>query len=372
MPMIGLPTRRVGSTRTRATATAKPRVNDMRRPSDRRRLGRAVGGVAAGVVILALALIGCVHGPVAADPALPLKAVTTVTLPGAASRFDYESLDPKTNRLFLAHLAASEVVVFDVKRNRVVATIPDVDHVHGVLAVPQLGRVFATATGMNEVAVIDERTLKVLERVPAGTYPDGMAYAAPDKKLYVSDEHGDTDTVLDTNANKRIATIALGGDVGNTAYDAKSHRIYVNVQTRGDLVAIDPSTDTVVARYPLSGCAGNHGLYLDEAHRKAYIACEDNAKLVVFDLTSLKQTQTIAIGADPDVLAYDRGLALLYVAAESGTVSVLSASSDGLRKIGEAFLAKNAHIVAVDQRTHRVYFPVLGDTGPKMIVMQPN
>jgi len=316
--------------------------------------------------------LGCSHARVAAaDSTLPLKTVATVALPGAASRFDYESLDPKTDLLFLAHLAASEVVVFNVKTNRVVATIPDVDHVHGALAVPQLGRVFATATGTNEVAVIDERTLKVIARIPGGTYPDGMAYDDADQKLYVSDEHGNTDTVIDTKANARIATIPLGGDVGNTQYDAATHRVYVNVQTRRDLVAIDPTKDAVVARYPLTGCESNHGLYLDQAHRKAYVACEDNAKLVVFDLASLKQTQTLDIGKDPDVLAYDERSATLYVAAESGIVSIFSARSQGLQNVGQAFLANNAHVVAVDQRTHCVYFPVLDETGPKMIVMQP-
>jgi len=321
--------------------------------------------------VVVAAALGCGHDRVAAaDVALPLKTVAMVPLPGSASRFDYESLDPRTNLLFLAHLAASEVVVFNVKTNRVVATIPDIDHVHGVLAVSQLGRVFATATGTGDVVAIDERTLKITARIPGGTYPDGMAYDAADRKLYVSDEHGDTDTVIDTKANARIATLPLGGDVGNTQYDAVTHRVYVNVQTRGELVAIDPAKDAIVARYTLSGCGSNHGLSLDASHRKAYIACEANAKLVVFDLVSLKQTQRIDIGADPDVLAYDEGRSLLYVATESGTVSVLVAGVS-LHKIGEAFLAKNAHIVAVDQRTHRVYFPVLADSGPRMLVMEP-
>jgi len=321
--------------------------------------------------VVAAAAIGCGHDRVAnVAPALPLRTVATVPLPGSASRFDYESLDPRTNLLFLAHLAASEMVVFNVKTNRVVATIPDIDHVHGVLAVSQLGRVFATATGTSDVVVIDERTLKITARIPGGTYPDGMAYDAADQKLYVSDEHGATDTVIDTKANARIATIPLGGDVGNTQYDAATHRVYVNVQTRGELVAIDPAKDAIVARYTLSGCGSNHGLSLDASHRKAYIACEANAQLVVFDLVSLKQTQIIDIGADPDVLAYDDERSLLYVATESGTVSVLVAGAS-LHKIGEAFLAKNAHIVAVDQRTHRVYFPVLADSGPRMLVMEP-
>lgn len=319
--------------------------------------------------VLASLAVSPVMAP--ADSSLPLTAVATVPLPGAATRFDYESLDPKTKRLFIAHLAASEVVVFDVTTNRVVGTIPDVDHVHGVLAVPELGRIYATATGSDEVAVIDAHTLKVIARVPGGTYPDGMAYDPDDRKLYVSDEHGDTDTVIDTTSNKQIATIQLGGDVGNTQYDARSHRIYVNVQTTGELVAIDPSKDTVVARYPVPGCKSNHGLQLDDEHRRGYIACEDNAVLVVFDLNGFKAGQSVPIGDGPDVLAYDQKRAVLYVATESGTVSMLAASAGGLKSIGAGFLDKNAHIVAVDQRSHRVYFPVLGDSGPNMLVMQP-
>jgi YVTN family beta-propeller protein len=302
---------------------------------------------------------------------LPLTQIARVSLPGAASRFDYESLDAKTGLLFIAHLAASEVVVYDINANRVVKTIPRIDQVHGVLAVAELGRVYATATGSNEVAVIDVRTLKVLTRVPAGNYPDGMAFDPIDHKLYVSDEHGDSDTVIDTRTNRRVATIALGGDVGNTQYDTRSHRVYVNVQTTGELVSIDPAKDAVVARYPVPGCKSNHGLQLDSEHRCAYIACEENAKLVVFDLNALRATQSLSIGVDPDVLAYDRKRAILYVAAESGTVSMFVARANILNKIGEAYLDKNAHIVAVDQRTSRVYFPVLGDGGPKMLVMQP-
>lgn len=306
-----------------------------------------------------------------ADSGLPLTVVATVPLPGAATRFDYESLDPKTGRLFLAHLAASEVVVFDVKTNRVVGTIRDVDHVHGVLAVPELGRIYATATGINEVAVIDAHSLKVIARVPAGTYPDGMAYDSHDRKLYVSDEQGDTDTVIDTTSNKRIATITLGGDVGNTQYDARSHRVYVNVQSLRQLVAIDPAKDVVIGRYPVPGCTGNHGLQLDDDHRRAYIACEGNATLVAFDLNQLKALRAYSIGDDPDVLAYDQKRAILYVAAESGIVSMFAVHAEGLTKTGQAFLADDAHIVAVDQRTHLVYFPVLASSGPEMIVMRP-
>ncbi len=325
--------------------------------------------VAASVVAAGLRHLA--FGSVTQTDALPLRTIATVALPGAATRFDYESLDPKTGFLFLAHLAASEVVVFDVRANRVVATIPNLDRVHGVLAVPSRGRVYATATGSNEVAVIDERTLAVVARVPGGTYPDGMAYDPRNGKLYVSDERGDTDTVIDTATNARVATIPLGGDVGNTQYDSVSNRMFVNVQTRGVLVAIDPNRDAIVARYPVTNCASNHGLLIDERRRRAYVACEDNATLVVYDLRTMKQTQALAVGDDPDVLAYDPGIARLYVAAESGIVAIFDSAGGRMRTIGRSFLGTNAHIVAVDPRTHRAFFPILGERGPTMIVAAP-
>jgi YVTN family beta-propeller protein len=308
-----------------------------------------------------------------AERTLPFRTVADVPLTGGSSRLDYESLDPKRNLLFIAHLGASQVIVVDTKANRVVKTISGVSQVHGVLVVPELGRVYASATGANEVAVIDETSLKIVARVPAGTYPDGMAFVPERHKLYISDERGGTDTVIDTGTNSRIATIALGGDVGNIQYDARARRIYVNVQTKSDLIAIDPSRDTIVGRYPISGCASNHGLLIDEKHRLAYIACEENAKLVVFDLRKLLQTKTVPIGSDPDVLAYDRGRSILYVACESGTVTMLAASNEGPRKLAEAFLAENAHVVAVDERTHRLYFPLPQPGGtPLLRVMEPS
>lgn len=190
--------------------------------------------------------------------------------------------------IFFSHTWAIAVVVFDTLQRKVIATIPDVSHVHGVLYVPQLNRVYASATGTSEVVAIDALTFKAIARVPGGDYPDGMAYAPDVHKLYVSDEHGGTDTVIDTTSNRRIATIPLGGEVGNTQYDPVSRRIFANVQTRDELAEIDPATDKVVARINLPGAKGNHGLYVDAPARIAFIACEGNDGLLVLDLTSVK------------------------------------------------------------------------------------
>lgn len=307
-----------------------------------------------------------------AGGSLPLTRVADFPLSGKATRLDYESLDPRTARLYIAHLGDSAVIVFDTQSGKVIQDIADVGQVHGVLVVPELNRVYASATQSDEVVAIDENSGRVLARLPGGHYPDGMAFAPAQHKLYVSDETGHTDTVIDTTTNQRIATIPLGGEVGNTQFDAASGHLFVNVQTRDDLAEIDPQTDKIVARYPLPGAQGNHGLLIDPATHLAFIACEDNDKLLVFDMRDKRVIASFDVGADPDVLSMDPGLHRVYVAGEKGVVSVFGVARGEVTKIGEGFVGDNAHVVAVDPVSHRVYFP-LKDVGghPRMRVMVP-
>lgn len=147
-----------------------------------------------------------------------------------------------------------------------------------------------------------------------------MAYAPDAHTLYVSDETGETETVIDVRSSARIATIPLGGEVGNTRYDPVVRHIFVNVQSRRQLVEIDPATDRIITRIELPGARGNHGLLIDPKQRLAFIACEGNDKLLVLDMHAMRVTSSFDVSQDPDVLAFDPQLHLLYVAGEAGIV----------------------------------------------------
>lgn len=313
-----------------------------------------------------------IAAPTDSARALGLRQVAEITLPGSASRLDYASIDPDRALLFIAHLGAGDVIAFDLKRQQVAADIPDIASVHGVIAVPQLHRVYASATGTNQVAVIDEDGLRVIARTEGGDYPDGLAYDPDTNKVFVSDENGGTDTVIDANTNQRVDTIQLGGEVGNTQYDAGSHWILAAAQSKDQLAVIDPQTDAVVRRVDLPGCNEPHGFYVDSTARLAFIACAGNATLAILDLQTMQVRGTQSIGQAPDVLAFDNGLRRLYVASESGVVSVFEERGQALDKIGQAFLAPNAHTIAVDSTTHRVYVPLENIDGhPVLRIFEP-
>ncbi len=323
-------------------------------------------GLPLAATVLALLVLGgmaCASG----DSKVAFDVVADVPLPGDTSRFDYESLDPDRHLLFIAHLGASEVLAFDTQTRKVVARIKDMSDVHGVLVVPELKRTYASATGTNEVVAIDEDSFAIMARIPGGRYPDGMAYAPDVHKLYVSDETGATETVINVQSNQRVATIELGGEVGNTQYDSVSKHIFANVQSRNDLVEIDPTTDQVVRHILVRGAEGNHGLLIDAARRRAFIVCEGNDKMLVINLDTRAVESTFDVGRGPDVLSEDQLSGQVYVASESGVVSIFRQNDGRVIKAKEGFLAPNAHVVAIDAAQHLGYFPVKNLSGRPML-----
>ena len=309
---------------------------------------------------------------VAADaPGGPLRVVQEIPLPGPANRFDYQNLDPQSGRLYINHMNAGRLVVFDVNASKVVTEVRDLPRATGVLAVPSQQKVYVSAAGNHEVAIIDDATLRVVKRVGGVSFPDGIAYAPDVEKVFVSDERGGADIVIDAKTNAKRATIPLGGEAGNTHYDSVSHCVIVAVQTKNQLVAIDPVSETIVARFEVPGCEEPHGFTLDEPDRLAFVTCQDNAKLLVWDLRTTKFGASAAVGTEPDVLAWDAAWRRLYVATEGGMLNVFAVDGASLRPLAE-YRAPHAHTVSVDPRTHRVYLPLENIDGkPVLRVLAP-
>ena len=294
-----------------------------------------------------------------------LHTIAEIPLSGPAVRFDYQTLDTARNRLYIAHMDADQLVVVDVAKRAVIATLKGFDRVHGVITAPDLGRVYASVTSRHEVAVVDASSLEIVARVGPITYPNGLAYAPDVGRVFVSDNAG-TDAVIDATTNRLITSIQLGAGAGNTVYDPVARHILVALHRQNELVTIDPATATITSRTPLPGVGNAHGVVLDLNRRLAFVAGTANATLGIVDLSAMRLTHTYPVARSPDVLAFDPGWRRLYVSSESGGVTVLREvdGADGveLRREGELSIS-HAHTVAVDPRTHLVYFPLQNVNG---------
>ena len=144
-------------------------------------------------------------------------------------------------------------------------------------------------------------------------------------------------------------------------YDTFLDQMVVAVQGRNDLAVVDPVSFTVTERIPTPGCDHPHGQALDVTDQVMFVGCEANATMVTIDLANRNVIDHHAVGETPDVLAYDPGASRVYVAAESGWVSIFDADHGHLAVRGSAYLADGAHSLALDPTTHHSYIPIPKD-----------
>jgi DNA-binding beta-propeller fold protein YncE len=204
--------------------------------------------------------------------------------------------------------------------------------------------------------------------------PDGSAYAPPFHKLFVSDERGKAEAIVDVTKDEIIKTLHFDSETGMPQYDPVARKIYVNLQDQDIFAVIDPATDAVVGRYPVGRCKGNHGMTLDPGHHRAFLSCEGNNLMTVFDLDSHKPIAFLAMAEDPDVIKFDSALGRIYAACYSGAISVFHQDDPNHYRKLEDFKVQHAvHSLAVDPETHRVYTPEQEENGKpvaRMIVYE--
>jgi hypothetical protein len=117
-------------------------------------------------------------------------------------------------------------------------------------------------------------------------------------------------------------------------------------------------TDEVVGKYPVARCKGNHGMTLDSEHHRAFLSCEGNNLMTVFDLDKHEPIVFLPRADGPDVIKFDPGLSRIYVACYSGAISVFQQGDPNHYRKVEDFKVQHAvRTLAVDLATHRVYTP---------------
>jgi YVTN family beta-propeller protein len=284
------------------------------------------------------------------------------------------TIDEDDNYLLAAHLGAGFLHVVNLEMNAVVNTVRDVPGVEGVAYITEGRKVYTANWGEDTIGVVDLARMSVVKRLPTETKPDGIAYAAPFHKAYVSNERAKAESVIDVRTDTIVKVLRFDSETGVPQYDAVPRRVYVNLQDRNVLAVIDPATDTVVDGYRVAGCRGNHGMAIDAERHRAFLSCEGNDTLTVFDLDTHQAIAHLPMAKGADVVTFDPGLGRVCVACSSGIISVFQMDDAAhFRKLKDVPVEPKVHSLAVDRRTHRVYAPAeqeMGRPASKMFVFE--
>lgn len=161
-----------------------------------------------------------------------------------------------------------------------------------------------------------------------------------------------------------IKTLHFDSETGMPQYDPIALKAYVNLQDDNILAVIDPATDEVIGRYPVRRCKGNHGMTLDPEHHRAFLSCEGNELMTIFDLDKHAPIAFLPMPGGPDVIKFDSGLSRIYVTCYRGAIAVFHEDdADHYRKLEDFRVEHAVHSLAVDPVTHRVYTPEQEENG---------
>jgi DNA-binding beta-propeller fold protein YncE len=252
---------------------------------------------------------------------MSLTTVNMIAIPnGRDSAFDHAAFDPKTRRVFIAHTARDCIEVIDHDAGRHLATLTGFPGAAG--AVIDAGQVVVTNRGAASVSFVDSDTLETRATYSTGARPNGAAVVAKSGWAVVAcigDDGEQPSLQLFTFAGGRQASIDLPGRPRWCVTDETAERLFLCIREPSLVLAISLPKLQTLAEFKVPK-GGAHGLDIDHARGRLYVACDDNA-LVEIDSRSGEVANVWPIAGPPDVTFFNPATGRVHVAiGEPGVI----------------------------------------------------
>lgn len=273
---------------------------------------------------------------------------------GPDGNWDYSTVDPSVNRLFLARHGG--VMAMDIATHIVIPLAVKGQDVHIAEPVGDTGLVLVTNGDTDTVTVFEAKTDRILGRIKVGKGPDAAVYDPSTKLVAVINHDGGTVSLVDASTASVVRTVVVGGEL-EFAAPSGDGKLFLNVASRHEVAVIDLNAGTVLRRYMLSGCEDPSGLVFDSADNLIASVCR-NGVTKFLRATDGEPIATLHTGVGSDGLIFDARRKLLFVpAARQERLSVVQLGSGAPKIIQRLKTGPAARSGALDPRTGLLYFP---------------
>jgi len=267
--------------------------------------------------------------------------------------YDYLTVDSASDNLYVSH--GSQVNVLNKTTGDSIGVIAAEKDVHGIALVHALGKGYISNGSANQVLVFDLKTNKVLGQVPTGKFSDGIFYDDFSKKIISCNGMSKNMTVIDPVADTVFTTVQLTGWPETAVSDGKGN-IYVNNAEKAEVDVIDATTFKIIHNWPNKPGIGASGLAIDRENMRLFAGC-GNKLMIVMDATNGKIISSLPIGGESDGIGFDHTLKTAYSANGDGSLTVVR-ELPANKFVAENITTKQgARTITVDQVTHKIYLP---------------
>jgi len=307
-----------------------------------------------GVVVLALLLV-TVHAGTMQEP---LAFVRAVELPHVEGRIDHLAFDAASQRLYVAALGNNSVEVLDAGAGTHLKSLPGFREPQGIAVIPDIKSV-AVANGEGDgVQLIGAEDYRTGSTIRLGDDADNVRYDAAAKRVYVGFGSGAL-AAIDPAAAKVLAQAKLAGHPESFQLERGGSRAFVNVPTAQHVAVVDRGSMKVTATWPVTSAGANYPMALDEANHRLFIGCRRPAKVLVFDMTTGKQSASFDTVGDTDDLFYDVARKRVYVTGGEGFIDVVQdQGANGFARVAHIPTAAGARTSLFVADQGRLYLAV--------------
>lgn len=284
-----------------------------------------------------------------------LQIIKTIKI-GGDGRWDYATLDAQGQYLYLTRTTHTQVI--DTASGNLVADIPGGKGLHGTALVPDQNRGFISDGKGAAVIIFDLKTNAVLGTLPAPDDADGIIYDPPSAHVFVA--CGDSAELLPIPANvdptsgKPDPPIDLGGKPEFLVSDGKG-KIFICLADQAQIAVIDTKTMKVIAKYPTDPGKTPTGLAMDRDRGRLFIGCR-NQKMIVMDARDGTILADLPIGKTVDACTFDGATA--YASCGDGTLTAVLEAAPGKYVVAQTLnTALGARTMALDTQTATIYLP---------------
>jgi len=275
------------------------------------------------------------------------------TVIGGEGGWDYLSVDSKNDRIYVSH--STQVEVLDAKTHEKVGTIPNLQGVHGVIAVPKTGRGITTNGRSNTVTIFDLKTLAPIVELPTGKNPDALLYDDFSGRVFVFNHSDVTTTAIDITAGKVAGTVDVGGSALEAGATDGKGTIYVNLEDASEIVSFDAKTLAIKSRWKIAPGEEPTGLALDTKTKRLMAVCH-NEMMMVVDSEKGNIVAQVPIGKRVDGVVFDPELKMAFSSNGEGSITVVQEVSANEFKVIQTIKTEpGARTITLDPKTHHVF-----------------
>lgn len=287
----------------------------------------------------------------------PLRLLQTIPLPDLkGGDFDHFEVDLPGNRLFLTAEENNAVEVFDLRANKLIHTIRDLDTPHSLLYLSAAKQLWVVTGGDGTIKILDDKTYSVVDTVKLALGADSVVYDPPRHLLYIATGGEDAKmdfsliSIVDTSTRKRLGEIKVDStNIEGMAIDKNGARLFANIRDKSSVAVIDTEKKTVISTWPLRQIRGNTPIALDDLNKRLFVVGRKPAEMIVLDSDSGRIIASLPTAEITDDMLFDPESKRIYVACDEFVVVYLQRDADHydeLARIPTGFRAKTAILVS--------------------------